>query len=164
MERKYIITVTTTNRFLITVELEKNELEQIKSNRFKDIISVIKQQKKDVKLAIVTLLIYIISLSIGIFLNTKIAIVVAFMSLFSTNGLLLLNKFTIIKENKRIINWLAIVVISFGITVICDGWIQLQNWTILGNVLTSLSLFIMISGDIFKDLLSNNGYYTISPK
>lgn len=164
MERKYVITVTTTNRFLITVELEKDGVNKIKSNRFKDIISVIKQQKKDVKLAIVTLLIYIISLSIGIFLNTKIAIVVAFMSLFSTNGLLLLNKFTFIKENKRIINWLAIVVISFGITVICDGWIQLQNWTILGNILTSLSLFIMIGEDIFKDLLSNNGYYTISPK
>ena len=142
MERKYIITVTTLNRFLITVELEKNELEQMKSNRFNDIISVIKQQNKDVKFAIVTLLIYIISLSIGIFLN----------------------KFTIIKENKRIINWLAVVAISFGITVICDGWIQLQNWTILGNVLTSLSLFIMISGDVFKDLLNNNRYYTISPK
>lgn len=71
VERKYIVTVTTTNSFLITVELEKNALEQMKSNRFNDIISVIKQQNKDVKFAIVTLMIYIIPLSIGIFLKYR---------------------------------------------------------------------------------------------
>lgn len=164
MERKYIITVTTTNRFLITVELEKNELEQMKSNRFNDIISVIKQQNKDVKLAIMTLIIYIVLLSIGLVFNVnKIVILAAFVSLFSCINTLLLSKLKILNNNSSLFNWLITFAFSGVITGGFDSLIHSSNGlTILGNVLTAISLANSILIDICKDIKNNMTAYTIS--
>lgn len=164
MERKYVITVTTTNRFLITVELEKDGVNKIKSNRFKDIIPGIKQQKKDVKLAIMTLIIYVILLSIGIIFNVnKIIILAAFISLFSCINTLLLSKLKILNNNRSLFNWLITFAFSAVITSGFDYLIHGSNGlTILGNILTAMSLAISIFMDIYKDIKNNIITYSIS--
>lgn len=164
MERKYVITITTRNRFLVTVELENEIKVKNENNIVRDISSLIFSQDKNVIMTSITALIYTVLIGLGLVFNSQtMTLVAAFISLFSCSDIFktVVNKFA--KDNELLITWVWLITSSFALSALCE--LILGKELTYSKILTAITAFAfinMISKDIVRNLQNNTTSAIIS--
>ena len=166
MERKYIITVTTRNHFLVTVELENEIKVKNENNLVRDISSLIFSQDKNVIMASITVLIYTVLIGLGLVLNSQIMTLVAsFISLFSCSDIFktVINKFS--KDNELLITWVWLITSSFVLSALCELMLGKElTYSKILTVITAFAFINMIIKDIVRNLQNNTTSSIISTR